>query len=200
VSGNYPPTPSPKSPWSSPLVIGATVAGVLVLALAILLGFLLIPADDNNTVATSTTTTPATTSPPQISTKTETVTASPPATTTTTTPTTTPSRPTPTVPGTDWQGFISGPRCNSSGDPAVMIGQTERSNVVVCQVGTQVGRYYYKGLANGQGTEIQFPTRSGNQFVAVNVDTTYEMNPAALTITTNGAVVSAEPMIYYWTN
>jgi hypothetical protein len=170
---------------------------VLVLALAILLGFLLIPADDDNTVAASTTTTPTT---PPISTKTETVTASTPPTTTPTTTSTTTSRPTPTVPGTDWQGFISGPRCNAAGDAAVMIGQTARSNVLVCQVGTQTGRYYYKGLANGQGTEIQFPTRSGNQFVAVNVDTTYEMTPTALTITTNGSVVAAEPMIYYWTS
>jgi hypothetical protein len=173
------------------------VAGVLVLALAILLGFLLIPSDDDSSAAAeSTTTAPPTSARRDVSTKTETVTASPPPTTTTvSTP-----RATPSVPGTDWQGFVTGPRCNAAGDPAVMIGQTSRSNVVVCQVGTQVGRYYYKGLADGQGTELQFPTRSGDQFFAVNVDTTYEMNPAALTITTNGSVVASEPMIYYWTN
>ena len=197
MSGNFYPTPPPRSPWASPLVIGAIVAGVLVLALAVLLGFLFIPADEESSASGSSTTAPPPTTSQQVSTKTETVTATTPPTTT---PTISTPRATPTVPGTDWQGFVSGPRCNAAGDPAVMIGQTARSNVVVCQVGTQVGRYYYKGLADGQSTELQFPTRSGDQFVAVNVDTTYEMTPAALTISTNGSVVAAEPMIYYWTN
>jgi hypothetical protein len=170
----------------------------LVLALAVLLGFLFIPADKKSSASDSSTTAPPPTTTQQVSTKTETVTATTPPTTTP--PTISTPRATPTVPGTDWQGFVSGPRCNAAGDPAVMIGQTSRSNVVVCQVGTQVGRYYYKGLADGQSTELQFPTRSGDQFVAVNVDTTYEMTPAALTISTNGSVVAAEPMIYYWTN
>ncbi|PHV68826.1 hypothetical protein [Williamsia muralis] len=197
MSGNFYPTPPPRSPWASPLVIGAIVAGVLVLALAVLLGFLFIPADEESSASGSSTTAPPPTTSQQVSTKTETVTATTPPITT---PTVSTPRATPTVPGTDWQGFVSGPRCNAAGDPAVMIGQTARSNVVVCQVGTQVGRYYYKGLADGQSTELQFPTRSGDQFVAVNVDTTYEMTPAALTISTNGSVVAAEPMIYYWTN
>ncbi|PZT97290.1 MAG: hypothetical protein DI630_21845 [Gordonia sp. (in: high G+C Gram-positive bacteria)] len=197
MSGNFYPTPPPRSPWASPLVIGAIVAGVLVLALAVLLGFLFIPADEESSASGSSTTAPPPTTSQQVSTKTETVTATTPPTTT---PAISTPRATPTVPGTDWQGFVSGPRCNAAGDPAVMIGQTARSNVVVCQVGTQVGRYYYKGLADGQSTELQFPTRSGDQFVAVNVDTTYEMTPAALTISTNGSVVAAEPMIYYWTN
>lgn len=198
MSGNFYPTPPPRSPWASPLVIGAVVAGVLVLALAVLLGFLFIPADKKPSASDNSSTTPPPTTTQQVSTKTETVTATTPPTTTP--PTISTPRATPTVPGTDWQGFVSGPRCNAAGDPAVMIGQTARSNVVVCQVGTQVGRYYYKGLADGQSTELQFPTRSGDQFVAVNVDTTYEMTPAALTISTNGSVVAAEPMIYYWTN
>lgn len=199
MNGNYQPMPPPKSPWSSPAVIGAIVAGALVLGLAVLVGFLLIPADDDNTNAGPSTTTTAPTQ--QASTKTVTMTPSTGATTTTPTPTTTtPNLPNPDVPGTDGHGFLSGPRCNTSADPAVMIGQTPRSNVVVCQVGNQAGRYYYKGVADGNAVEIQFPTRSGNSFTAINGGVTYLVNPSSLTISEDGAVLAAEPMIYYWTN
>ena len=200
MSGIQYPTPPPRSPWSSPVVIGAIVAGVLVLALAILLGFLLIPADESTPKAEDSSTT---TSPPV---STLTVTAEPStvtATTTTSTPTTTTSTsvgPLPDVPGTDQQGFVSGPRCNATEDQAIMVGQTDVSKVVVCEVGNQSGRYYYKGLANGLGVEIPDPTRSGNRFEALNRDTVYEMTPSSLTITTNGVVVSREPMLAYWTD
>jgi hypothetical protein len=197
VSGNYYPTPPPKSPWSSPVVIGAIVAGALVLALAVLLGFLFIPEDDNSATTSSTSATP----PPN---STETVTATAPTAVSSSTPppTTTTTRPTatPDVPGADSQGFLSGPRCNAAGDPAVMVGQTARSKVVVCQVGDQSGRYYYKGLAGEGAIEIQYPTRSGNSFTAINNDTTYLVDASSLTISTNGSVLTAEPMIYYWVN
>lgn len=197
MSGNYQPTPPPKSPWSSPAVIGAIVAGALVLGLAVLLGFLLIPADDDNKADPSTTTAPT----QQPSTKTVTMTPSTGAPTSTPAQTTTtPNLPNPDVPGTDGQGFLNGPRCNGSGDPAVMIGQTSRSNVVVCQVGNQTGRYYYKGVADGNAVEIQFPTRSGNSFTAINNGVTYLVDSSSLTISEDGAVLAAEPMIYYWTN
>lgn len=201
MSGNYNPTPPPRSPWSSPAVIGAIVAGAVVLAIAVLLGFLLIPSDDDDAASTSTTT------PPTQQTSTRTITMTPSTgvptstlTPTTPTPTTTPNRPNPSVPGADGQGFISGPRCNAAGDPAVMIGQTNRSKVVVCQVGEQTGRYYYKGLADGGAIEIQYPTRSGDRFTAVNNSTTYLVDGSSLTISEGGAVLAAEPMIYYWTN
>lgn len=205
MSGNFYPapnnaTPPPKSPWSSPVVIGAIIAGALVLALAVLLGFLLIPSDDDTTAAPSSSTTPPA---PQTSTRTITMTPStgvPSTLTPTTTPPTTTNRPNPNVPGADSQGFVNGPRCNAAGDPAVMIGQTSRSNVVVCQVGNQTGRYYYKGLADGGAIEIQFPARSGNRFTAVNNGTTYVVDSSSLTISENGEVLAAEPMIYYWTN
>ncbi|ORM25950.1 hypothetical protein [Williamsia sp. 1135] len=197
MSGTYPPTPPPRSPWSSPVVIGAIVAGAVVLAIAVLLGFLLIPSDEDNAAGTSTTATQPT----------STVTLTPstgvptsPLTSKTTTTTTTPNLPSPDVPGADGQGFVSGPRCNAAGDPAVMVGQTNRSKVVVCQVGNQTGRYYYKGLADGGAIEIQYPTRSGNRFTAVNIDTTYLVDGSSLTITRDGSVLAAEPMIYYWTN
>jgi hypothetical protein len=182
------------------------IAGVLLLALAVLLGFLLIPSDDSTPQGESSTTTTT----PQVSTQTvtgrpstvtappSTVTSTVPPTTTTTTPRTV--GPQPTVPGTDQHGFVSGPRCNASADPVVMVGQTDRSKVVVCQVGSQTGRYYYKGLADGMTAEIGFPTRSGNQFVAMKDGYTYRISPTSLTITTGGDVVSDEPMIYYWTN
>lgn len=181
------------------MVIGAIVAGALVLAVAVLLGFLLIPSDDDGdtTAASSTTTTPT----QQTSTRTITMTPSTEVPRSTLTPTTTTSnRPNPNVPGADSQGFLNGPRCNAAGDPAVMIGQTSRSNVVVCQVGDQTGRYYYKGLADGDAIEIQFPARSGNSFTAVNNGTTYIIDSSSLTISENGEVLAAEPMIYYWTN
>ncbi|OZG26986.1 hypothetical protein BH683_021355 [Williamsia sp. 1138] len=201
MSGNYPPTPPPKSPWASPVVIGAIVAGALVLAGAVLLGFLLIPSDEDNAESTSTTPTPT----QQTATRTVTLTPSTGVptstlTSTTATPTTTPNRPDPNVPGADGQGFLSGPRCNATGDPAVMIGQTNRSKVVVCQVGEQTGRYYYKGLADGGAIEIQYPTRSGSRFTAVNNNTTYVVDGSTLTISEGGAVLASEPMIYYWAN
>ncbi|PYE14681.1 hypothetical protein DFR67_112143 [Williamsia limnetica] len=202
MTGNYPPTP-PKSPWASPVVIGAIVAGAVVLAIAVLLGFLLIPSDEDNATGSNTSTTATPTQ--QTSTKTITLTPSTGAPTssltpTATTPITTPNLPNPNVPGADGQGFLSGPRCNAAGDPAVMIGQTDRSKVVVCQVGNQTGRYYYKGLADGGAIEIQYPTRSGNRFTAVNNSTTYLVDGSSLTISDGGAVLAAEPMIYYWTN
>ncbi|WP_207842568.1 hypothetical protein [Williamsia soli] len=197
MSGSYQPTPPPRSPWSSPVVIGAIVAGAVVLAVAVLLGFLLIPSDKDDTAsASSSVTQPTSTITMSPSTGVPTSTLTPTQTTTTTTP----NLPNPDVPGADGQGFLSGPRCNAAGDPAVMIGQTNRSKVVVCQVGNQTGRYYYKGLADGGAIEIQYPTRSGNLFTAVNVDTTYLVDSSSLTITRGGSVLAAEPMIYYWTN
>ena len=179
-------------------MIGAIVAGVLVLALAVLLGFLLIPSDDSTSGAEDS----STSAGPQVSTHTvtaepSTVTATPSPTPTTTT--STPVAPAPNVPGTDQQGFVSGPRCNAPQDSVVMVGQTNQSRIVICQSGPS-GPYYYKGLANGLGVEIPGPTRTGDQFVALNLDTTYEMTPSTLTIATNGVVVSREPMLYYWTN
>lgn len=102
------------------------------------------------------------------------------------------------VTGADRQGFASGPRCNAAGDDAVFVGRTERSRVVICQVGSQTGRYYYKGLAGGNSIEVGYPTRSGSQFTATNKGVSYIVSPSSLTITENGAVLTREPMLQAW--
>lgn len=114
-----------------------------------------------------------------------------------------PPQPTPapgpvSVAGADRQGFTSGPRCNAAEDPAVFIGRTARSRVVVCQVGAQTGRYYYKGYADGNSIEVGYPTRSGSTFTATNKAVSYIASPTSLTITENGAVLTREPMLQSW--
>lgn len=196
--GGYPqgpPPQPPRSPWTSPAVLVAIGAGVLLVVAGGLAAFLLIPSDEE-----SSDTTAATTTNPEPATITSTVTRSPtpPQTTVTTTPPPVPNRPTPTVTGADWQGFVTGPRCNAADDPAVAIGQTSRSRVVICQVGNQTGRWYYKGQAPEGGIELQFPTRVGNTFEARNGAVRYLVSPASLTIVEGGSVLTNEPMLAYW--
>ena len=105
-----------------------------------------------------------------------------------------------TVAGADSQGFTSyGPRCNST-NPAVAIGRTAKSKIVVCQTG--VGRYYYKGmrLSDGAPIEISDPVPNGSGYTATNGAVGYRVSAAALTITQNGAVVTSEPMLDYWSS
>ncbi|GAC56694.1 hypothetical protein GOHSU_12_00840 [Gordonia hirsuta DSM 44140 = NBRC 16056] len=109
-----------------------------------------------------------------------------------------PSPSAPPVSGADARGFASGPRCNAPEDPLVFIGYTARSRVVICQVGSQVGRNYYKGLANGNAIEIGYPSRSGSTFTAVNGSVRYVVSPSSLVITENGRTLSTEPMIQAW--
>lgn len=105
----------------------------------------------------------------------------------------------PTITGADGQGFLNGngPRCNSS-NPAVAIGRTSESLVVVCQTG--VGRYYYKGLRRTDGSMIELddPTATGNGFVAVNGKVRYALGPNSLDITEGTTVLANEPMLAYW--
>ncbi|MFE0749304.1 hypothetical protein [Gordonia sp. NPDC058843] len=197
-SGQVPPEP-PRSPWSSPAVLVAIGAGVLLVVVGVLAALLLIPADDESADRD---TADGGSSPSSASTFTSTVTRpADPTTPSTTTPTTTsptPDRPTPTVAGADWQGFTTGPRCNAAGDPAVVVGQTSRSRVVICQVGTQTGRWYYKGAAPEGGIELQFPTRTGDTFEARNGAVRYLVSPSSLTIIEGGTVLTEEPMLAYW--
>lgn len=191
----YPQGPPPRSPWSSPAVLVAIVAGVLLVAVGVLAAFLLIPADDDSEEKSAASSTQAT---PETVTNTVTQTPAPVNPTTTTTTTTVPNRPLPTVPGADWQGFTSGPRCNASDDPAVAIGMTSRSRVVICQVGNQTGRWYYKGATPNGTIELQYPTLTGDTFEARNGSVRYLVSPSSLTIVDGGRVLSDEPMIAYW--
>ncbi|ETA08800.1 hypothetical protein V525_01495 [Gordonia alkanivorans CGMCC 6845] len=199
--GGYPqgpPPPPPRSPWTSPAVLVAIGAGVLLVVAGVLAAFLLIPADEESTDTAAASSTDS--EPPTI---TSTVTQPPPPTPTTTTtspPPTVPNRPAPPVAGADWQGFVTGPRCNAADDPAVAIGQTSRSRVVICQVGNQTGRWYYKGQAPEGGIELQFPTRVGNTFEARNGAVRYLVSPSSLTIAEGGSVLANEPMLAYWSS
>lgn len=126
--------------------------------------------------------------------------------TTTEPPTTTALRPTTSpgrvdLPDADAQGFLNypGARCNYT-NPAVAIGLTPDSAVVICQTG--VGRFYYRGfgLSNRQSVEIDDPTPSGTTFTATNNGVQYLLSPDALTITQGSVVLSREPMKEYWPN
>jgi hypothetical protein len=68
-------------------------------------------------------------------------------------------------PDADPQGFVGypGARCNYT-NPAVAIGRTSESLVVICQTG--VGRFYYKGFGrqNGSSVEIDDPVPDGSRF------------------------------------
>ena len=201
----------PRSPWSSPLVLMAIGIGVLVVIGAGIATFALTRGGDSpdaNQAAASTSTALESTSTHTV---TSTITGNAGENGgsngsgnsgggTTTTPTTTTQRPSPSVSGADWQGFLNGPRCDASDDPAIVIGRTARSQVIICQVGNQTGRWYYKGLADGNPLHIDFPTRSGSSFIAANGSTTYTVSPSSLVIAKNGATLGTEPMVEYWSN
>ncbi len=197
--GQYPtnpfPEPAARSAWSSPIVLVSVAAGVLLVIAGILAAVILIPKSESTPVASSSV---STTVQPNGSTVTTTVTAAPPPAVSSTPYTPPPIHPNPTISGVDWQGFTDGPRCNAANDAAVVIGRTARSRVVICRVGRD-GGLYYKGLANGNGIEVQFPRQSGNTFSAVNNGTTYVVGPGGLSIIgADGTRYPTEPMIEYW--
>ncbi|NMO01060.1 hypothetical protein HH308_07505 [Gordonia sp. TBRC 11910] len=205
-SGGYPPEP-PRSPWSSPIVLAAAAAGVLLVVAGVLAAVLLIPRSTSSNQATSVPPTPSTTVITTSNT-TITITQQPTATPqlpvsapTPTTPvtTTTTAHDSPTVSGTDWQGFTDGPRCNASNDPAVAIGITDRSRIVICQVG-DAGGLYYKGMAPEGTIEIQNPVRTGSTFTVTNKGYTYIVSPSTLTIEYGGSVVKVEDMQSFWSD
>ncbi|WP_433591931.1 protein kinase domain-containing protein [Nocardia sp. CA-145437] len=103
------------------------------------------------------------------------------------------------VSNSDAQGFDSSPRCGSS-DPAMVIGRTERSRLVVCR--NAAGRYYYKGLRISDGATIQIndPVPDGNGgFTVTNPTdgTQYRITAYGLVITKDGQVAANESMIEY---
>ncbi|QTI71195.1 hypothetical protein [Gordonia polyisoprenivorans] len=195
--GYGPGYPPPRSPWSSPLVIAAIVVGVLVVIGAGAGAYWLTRGSDPDDSASASTTAASASTQTVTSTVTGPGGASGPTgvSTTTTQP---PVRPSPTVSGADWQGFLSGPRCNAADDPAIVIGRTSRSQVVICQVGNQTGRWYYKALADGNPIEIGYPQMVGTTYLARNGAVTYTVSPSALVISENGATLATEPMLEYW--
>ncbi|WLP91538.1 hypothetical protein [Gordonia sp. NB41Y] len=193
-----PPQQPPRSPWSSPVVLVAIAIGLLVVIGAGIAAWALTRNSSDSDSAGATSTTPSTSTSTFTSTVTQTQGGAPVPTQTQTTTRTTTARPSVSVSGADWQGFLSGPRCNAADDPAVAIGQTTRSRVVICQVGAQTGRWYYKGLADGNTIEIGYPQQVGNSFVAQNGSTTYTVSPSSVVISQNGSTLADEPMLAYW--
>lgn len=193
--------PKKPSPWGSPAVMIAIIAGVVLLAGGVV-GAVIYTSGKSTTAAPASSGEPTNPAPgtetgqpsPQPP---ETVIVQPPVTVTHPPTTTTPTSQV-TVSGADRQGFLSGPRCNVSEDNAVFVGYTSRSEIVICQVGDQVGRNYYKGYADGNSTEVSYPTRSGNTFVATNGNVEYIVSPSSLTIRQNGSVIGSETMIDSW--
>ncbi|MFF0612241.1 protein kinase [Nocardia tengchongensis] len=176
----------PKDRGSLPLVVGALLGVVLVLG-AVLAWVLL---SDSNTGG-GTDTAGGTTTRAANSTGTYTTSAS--------APTTTLVPLSGAVSGTDAQGFAQTPRCNAN-DPAMSIGRTGKSRLVVCRSAT--GRYYYKGLRISDGAEIQLndPVPDGNGgFIVTNPTdgTQYKITAYGLVITKDGQVQADEPMVEY---
>ncbi|GAA4674046.1 hypothetical protein [Gordonia humi] len=193
-----PPQPPRRSPLGSPAVIVAIVAGVLVLIGGTVGAIVYANSNSNDTTDVAASTSPSETSSPG---STVTVTETPSQTadrpTTTQAPPTT-SHSSPDVSGANWQGFIdSAASCNGD-DAAVFVGYTDRSQVVICQVGSQTGRYYYKGAADGGSIEIGYPVRSGGTFTAENDGTTYQVSTSTLVITEPDGTPHVESMIQAW--
>lgn len=211
----YPQLPPQRSPWSSPAVIIAIVTGILLVVGVVLAALILLPrleGNDSDSAAASSSAAPSTGTPASVAPATTTAgsggaqNGTRPAESQNSNPQnnqdsgshSTPHA-TPEIAGTDWQGFTGGPRCNAADDPAMVIAQTNRSQIVICQVGSQTGRWYYKGYADGNSVEVGYPTRSGDTYSATNGDVTYVVGPSQLDIEKNGETIATEPMNAYWT-
>ena len=101
--------------------------------------------------------------------------------------------------GTDPRGFVgySAAQCNSA-NPAVALGRTTQSLVVICQ--NFSGRFYYRALnlQSGQSAEVADCVPERDSFVAVSGDAKYLVSPAALIVYRGKRSVSSEPMVEYW--
>ncbi|MFZ2528711.1 MAG: Hsp70 family protein [Rhodococcus sp. (in: high G+C Gram-positive bacteria)] len=125
--------------------------------------------------------------------------ATTPPATSTTRPRATPPAAAPTLVGTDSQGFVDVPqaRCNHT-NPAIALGRTTDSLVVVCETG--VGRLYYRGvrLDDGAGIEIDDPSATGSGYTATNDDVQYQISASSLIISDGATVLAEESMLEYW--
>jgi hypothetical protein len=101
--------------------------------------------------------------------------------------------------GTDLQGFLGYPdaRCNSA-HPAVAIGRTSKSLIVICQ--NYAGRFYYKGfgLKNDRSVEVDDLKRAEDKFTTTNNGALYLVSSTALIIRQGSTAVVDEPMLEYW--
>jgi hypothetical protein len=101
--------------------------------------------------------------------------------------------------GTDVQGFVGYPdaRCNSA-NPAVAMGRTSKSLIVICQ--NYAGRFYYKGfgLKGGRSVEVDDLELAEDKFTTTSNGALYLVSSTALTITRGSTSVVDEPMLEYW--
>ncbi|MFZ2510541.1 MAG: hypothetical protein WAW85_05555 [Gordonia sp. (in: high G+C Gram-positive bacteria)] len=195
------PTPPPTPPSRMPQILAAIAAIVAVGAVAAVVALLLSSnsTDDNATTAAATTDVPAATATVVDQQLPEQATVTVTGQTGASTAGDRGNGPL-SVNGANSRGFTSGPRCNAPEDPLLFVGYTHRSRAVVCQVGSQVGRNYYRGYADGNTIEVGYPTRAGSTFTAVNGDIAYIVSPSSLVITRGGATIATEPMIQAWIN
>lgn len=109
-----------------------------------------------------------------------------------------PTAPT-TVSDADSHGFIGNylARCLDV-DPAVAIGRTNNSLLVICQ--SQGGTLYYKGmgLQNQQGVYIDGVARTSSGFTVTNNGVQYTITRNELQINQGGSTLADEPMTAYW--
>ncbi|WP_235916443.1 serine/threonine-protein kinase [Antrihabitans cavernicola] len=188
--------PEPKRSTALPVLITLLVVGVL--ALAGVVGWLLLSSSKSDVTAAPVTVTvaPPTTAPTAVTTTIEATTEEPSSTTRSAPPATSVG-----VAGADSRGFtgIAAARCNAA-DPAVVVGRTTDSLVVICQ--TPAARYYYKGVRTSDGADIELddPRPTPDGFAVTNsVDgTQYRVTSDALTILANGQVAAQESMVDYW--
>jgi hypothetical protein len=101
--------------------------------------------------------------------------------------------------GTDLEGFLGypGARCNSA-NPAVAIGRTSKSLVVVCQ--NYAAGFYYKGfgLKDGRSVEVDDLERGDDNFTTTTNGAIYLVSSAALIVARGSNIVLDEPMLEYW--
>ncbi|WP_433563389.1 protein kinase domain-containing protein [Nocardia sp. CA-151230] len=185
------PLPLPSRQRSNmPLLVGALIGVILVLGAVLAWALLSGNTGGNDAGGVTTATGPAQTTAAHTST----TTARP------TVPTTTLVPLSGTVSGTDTQGFTAQPpRCNAD-DPAMAIGRTDKSRLVVCR--TTTGRFYYKGvrISDNAGIQLDDPVPDGTGgFTVTNPTdgTQYRITAYSLVITTGGQVAANESMTEY---
>ncbi|MET8425424.1 protein kinase [Nocardia sp. NPDC004860] len=189
----HPSSPLPLPPAGRnnvPLLVGALIGVVLVLGAVLAWALLSGKTGGDGAGGVTTVTGPAQTTAAYTSM----------TTARTTVPTTTLVPLSGTVSGTDTQGFTAQPpRCNAD-DPAMAIGRTDKSRLVVCR--TVTGRFYYKGvrISDNAGIQLDDPVPDGTGgFTVVNPTdgTQYRITAYSLVITTGGQVAANESMIEY---
>jgi hypothetical protein len=117
---------------------------------------------------------------------------------TSTTPSDAPPAGQPAVPfATDESGFInSDARCEGM-RPALAIGRTPGSLVVICA--EHNGQYEYRGVRLSDAAVLRTTAQTGSArgFLAQNASVVYAVSPTELVVTDGDTVIKVEPMIEY---